>query len=270
VILQRTLARAHRVAGIGLRTGLPTSVVLSPAPADSGRRFVVGGVVVPAQIEHVVDATLATTLGVGTVRVALVEHLLAATVGAGIDNIDVIVEGEELPILDGAALGWIGALAQAGVRTLPVPARTWTVERPVRVEHGGSWAELHPCRALEVDVRVDFAHPSIGEQRWSGIVDGSFASELGWARTFGFRRDAERLLALGIARGASLENTVVYDESGPMNQGGSRAADEVARHKALDAVGDLALVPGRPLVRLVAHRGGHALHHALLRAARRR
>ena len=264
--LQRTLARAHAVAGIGLRSGQPTSVTLLPAPVNSGRRFIVGGVVIPAHVQNVVDATLATTLGVGTARVALVEHLLAATVGAGVDNLDVVVEGDELPILDGAALGWVGALAMAGISTQDAPVRTWPVPRVVRVEQGEAWAELHPCEALEVDVRVDFPHPSVGSQRWSGLVDGSFASELGWARTFGFRKDAERLLALGIARGASLANTVVFDEQGPMNAGGTRAGDEVARHKALDAVGDLALVPGRARVRLVAYRGGHALHHALLRA----
>ncbi len=263
---QATIARAVQVSGIGLRTGAISDVWLEPAAEDAGVLFYVGDVCVPARVDAVVDATLATTLGKGAVRVALVEHLLAACLAAGIDNLIVRLTGEEVPILDGTALGWLGAFARAGRRLQGAPARWWTVAAPVTVESGGSHATLLPADELELDVTVDFAHPHIGAQRWTGRPLASFGADLAWARTFGFRRDAERLQALGIVRGASLDNTLVFDDDAPMNPGGQRTADEVVRHKALDALGDLALLPGRPRVRLVAHRGGHALHHALLRA----
>lgn len=264
---QTTLSREVRVAGVGLRAGHVAVARLVPAPANSGRRFLSGNVVIPASVETVVDTTLATTLGVGSVRIALVEHLLAALAGAGVDNVDVHVEGDELPILDGTAMAWLGVLAKAGIKEQDAPQRHWTVSRPVRVSEGAAWAELREAPAFSLDVRVDFPHGAIGAQQWSGVVDGAFGSDLAWARTFGFRADAERLQAMGIARGASLENTLVFDVDGPMNDGGQRAHDEVVRHKALDAVGDLALVTGYPRVLLRTERAGHRLHHAVLREA---
>lgn len=264
---QTTVGREVRVEGIGLRAGHAAVARLVPAPANSGRRFHVGNVVIPATVERVVDTTLATTLGLHEVRIALVEHLLAALAGAGIDNVDVYVEGDELPILDGTAMAWLGVLASAGIKEQDLPRKSWTVSRPVRVTDGGAWAELTAAQAFSLDVRVDFPHDAIGAQRWAGVVDGAFGSDLAWARTFGFRADAERLQAMGIARGASLANTLVFDVDGPMNHGGQRAHDEVVRHKALDAVGDLALVPGYPRVLLRTERAGHRVHHAVLREA---
>lgn len=264
---QRTLARAVEVAGVALRSGAERRARLAPAAEDSGVVFVVDGHEVPAHLDHVVDATLATTLGRGPARVALVEHLLAAVLGAGVDNVRVELDGDEVPVLDGGSLAWLGALARAGLRAQAAPARTWTVREPVHVEAGSSSATLFPAERLELDIAVDFAHPAIGAQRWVGDPVVAFGSDLAWARTFGFRKDAERLWAAGIARGASLANTLVFDEGGVMNLGGQVRHDEVVRHKALDALGDLALFGGRPRVRLVASRGGHALHHALLRAA---
>lgn len=264
---QATLGREVAAAGLGLRTGTATRVRLVPAAANTGRSFIIGGLTIPATVNRVVDATLATTLGAEGRHIALVEHLLAALAGAGIDNIEIHVEGDELPILDGTAMGWLGVLAAAGTREQNVARRVWTVSRPVRVAEGAAWAELHPAEQFTLDVRVDFPHASIGAQRWTGVVDGAFGTDLAWARTFGFRADAERLQAMGIARGASLENTLVFDVDGPMNIGGQRAQDEVVRHKALDAVGDLALQPGYPRVLLRTERAGHRLHHAILREA---
>ena len=247
---QTTVARSVSVAGVGLRSGAAVIAHLRPAPADHGRRFRIGGVDIPATVEHVVDATLATVLGRGAARVALVEHLLAACLAAEVDNLLVEVEGgDELPILDGTALGWLGAFARAGTRQLDAPAHRWTVTEPVAVSAGASHATLHPASALELDITVDFPHPLLGAQRWSGRPGRDFGHELAWARTFGFVRDAERLQALGLVRGASLDNTLVFGDTVPLNPGG-----------------DLALRPGRACVRLVAHRGGHALHHELLRA----
>ena len=258
-------------AGIGVHSGLPAVLTLRPAPAGSGRTFVRGSARIPATLEHVVDARLATTLGHEGVRVGMVEHLLAALVVRGIEDVDLVLEGDEVPILDGSAHGWLAHLAEGA----PSPAShasagtsdglpSVRLDRLVRVEtRGGSWAEAAPADDLSLDVSVTFAHPAIGAQRWSGGAD-RFEAELAGARTFGFLADAEALRAAGLARGARHDNALVFDADGPMTP--LRWPDEPVRHKALDLLGDLALL-GAPLcARVRVHHGGHALHHALVRA----
>lgn len=248
-------------------TGAPAAATLRPAPAGAGITFRVRGVTIPARLDAVVDQRLATTLGRDGVTVTLVEHCCAALYAAEVDNAEVEVEGPELPVLDGSATGWLAALDEAGRVTLDRPQRRVVVRRPVRVELGDAWAVIEPAPGFELDIAVDFPHPAIGHQRWAGAATGAgFRAELAWARTFGFLRDAEALRASGRARGASLENTVVYDEAGVLNPEGLRAADEAVRHKALDAVGDLALLGARLVGRLRGWRAGHAVHHAALRA----
>lgn len=260
---QHTLAAPARVAGIALRSGRPAVVELRPAAPDHGLVFYRDGVAIPARIDHVVDTTLATTLGVPGRAVSMVEHLCAALHAAGIDNAAIHVHGDELPVLDGSAAPWLSAvrpLAQAARRSPLV------VTTPVEVhDDAGGYARLEPAASFELDVTIEFAHPAIGHQRWRGDL-ADFGAELAWARTFGFLADADRLRAAGLARGASLENTVVYDAEGAMNPGGLRAPDEAVRHKALDAVGDAALL-GAPLRgRLVTRRAGHTLHRRLFAA----
>lgn len=266
--VQRTIARPLRVTGVGLRSGLPVAAELLPAPADTGRVFVRDGTTIPALLDHVVDTRLATTLGRDGVTISMIEHLCAALHAIGVDAVEVRVDGPELPVLDGSAMRWMQALRSAGTRPLGALRRPLEVAAPVRVAVDGAWAEILPARGLELDIAVDFPHPLIGAQRWAGAVTpATFGRELAWARTFGFLRDAEALRAAGLALGASLENTVVYDDDGVMSPGGLRAPDEAVRHKALDAVGDIALL-GRPLHgRMRASKAGHALHVALLRAA---
>jgi len=257
---QHTLAAPARVAGIALRSGRIAHAELRPAPPDHGVVFYTDGHPVPARIDTVVDTTLATTLGAHGHRVSMVEHLCAALHAAGVDNVAVHVDGDELPVLDGSAAPWMAAmtpLAQAARR------RPLVVEEPIEIrDEAGGWARLEPADGFELDIGIEFAHPAIGRQRWCGDLS-RFGAELAWARTFGFLADADRLRAAGLARGASLENTVVYDAEGPMNPGGLRAPDEAVRHKALDAVGDAALL-GAPLHgRLVTWRAGHTLHRRL-------
>ncbi len=263
---QHTVARDFVVHGVGLHTGKEAVVRVSAAPAGAGRVFVVGGVEIPAALDAVVDTRLATTLGRGAARVMMVEHLLAAMQAAGVDNARIEVDGPEVPVLDGSARTWVSALAHAGLSAQGAVRAPMTVERVIRVESGDAWAELHPASGFEVDVTIDFPHPQIGRQRWCGPVTGAHFEAIAAARTFGFRADAERLWASGLARGASLDNTVVYDENGVMNPGGLRCVDEAVRHKALDAVGDAALL-GAPIIgRLCGYKAGHALHRALFEA----
>jgi UDP-3-O-[3-hydroxymyristoyl] N-acetylglucosamine deacetylase len=220
----------------------------------------------------------------------MVEHLLAALVIAGVDDVDLLLDGDEVPILDGSARGWLACLAKAEPRDAdvggtvpgralregaasPLPSQethaplrrveAFTLDRVIRVETRGGWAEASPADRLSLDVSANFPHPAIGAQRWAGGA-GDFAAELAGARTFGFLADAEALRAAGLARGASHENALVFDAEGPMTA--LRWPDEPVRHKALDLLGDLALL-GAPLrAHVRVHHGGHALHHALVRA----
>lgn len=269
--MQHTLARPFRCAGVGLHGGRPAAAEVCPAAPYTGLVFVVGGARIPATVDHVVDTRLATTLGLGGARVSMVEHLCAALYAAGVDNAEIHVDGDELPVLDGSARLWCVELAGAGIVAQGVPAHVWAPAEPVTVRVGDSEATLFPAPRFELDLHVDFAHPCIGRQAWAGPATGeTFVRELAWARTFGFLRDAEPLRRAGLARGASLENTVVYDDAAVMNPGGLRAPDEAVRHKALDAVGDVALLGARLHGRLVAHRAGHAVHVTLLRHLRER
>jgi UDP-3-O-[3-hydroxymyristoyl] N-acetylglucosamine deacetylase len=260
--LQRTLGRPVSRHGVGLRGGKPAMVVMEPAGVGTGRVFVVGGVPIPARAENVVDTRLATTLGVGWRRVGMVEHLCAALHALGVDNVRIVVEGDEVPALDGSAVGWVGAIAEAGTVPQDEPRRAIVVTEAIRVSNGEDWAEIQPADRPGVDVTVLFPHPLIGRQRWAGDML-QFSGELAWARTFGFMRDAEQLR--DVARGVSLANTVVYGDAEVLNPEGLRAADEAVRHKALDAVGDLSLVGAPVMGRLRTFRGGHRLHAELVR-----
>lgn len=266
---EHTLARPFRCEGIGLRGGRPVSVEVRPAPVGAGRRFVCGGVSIPAAVESVVDTRLATTLGRGEARVSMVEHLCAALHACGVDNVEMLVEGGEIPALDGSARLWVEAIRACGVRPQGARRRVARVIRDVRVRVGESEAALSPGPGFVLDIAIAFDHPCIGAQRYSGSGTGeSFRADLAWARTFGFFRDAEPLRLAGITQGVSLDNTVVYDTAGVMNPGGLRSPDEAVRHKALDAVGDLSLLGHALHGRLSVTRAGHAIHLALLTALR--
>lgn len=263
---QRTIARAFSREGVGLRSGRRVGLRAEPADAGTGRVFVADGVDIPALVEHVVDTRLTTTLGIGGARVSVVEHVCAALHAAGVDNVRLVVEGDEVPVLDGSAGPWWEAIGEVGL-TDQIALRSPWQPPPLEVADGERWIRVEPADALTLDVAVEFSHPHIGMQRWAGGLD-AFASQLSFARTFGFLCDADQLKA--IARGASLDNTVVFDDEGVVNPGGLRIADEVVRHKVVDAIGDLALL-GVPLhARVTAHRAGHALHVELVRRLRQR
>lgn len=259
-----TVARSFVCAGIGLRSGNHAAVRVVPADEHVGRVFVVDGVEIPALVESVVDTRLATTLGRNGATVSLVEHLCAALYASGIDNVRIHVEGGEIPVLDGSAAPWFAALRDAGVAVQNADRTPITLPGPVEVGAGANFAQLIPAESLSLDVSVAFDHPAIRVQRWVGTL--ADAEALASARTFGFFRDRDALA--GIARGVSMENTLVFDDDGVMNPGGLRMADEVVRHKAIDVIGDLSLLGAPIRARFVAVRPGHTLHLALLRAVR--
>jgi UDP-3-O-[3-hydroxymyristoyl] N-acetylglucosamine deacetylase len=222
-----------------------------------------------ADVRAVTATEFATVLGDDDGPLcATAEHVLAALAGLGVDNAVVEVDGPEVPIMDGSAEAFVAAIDHAGIRSLDAPRRFLKVLKPVRVTQGRSVGEILPnSRGLRLEVDIDFDHPMIGCQRSAlDITPASFRRELARARTFGFMRDVAKLWNQGYALGASFENTLVVSETRVLNADGVRYPDEFVRHKALDAVGDLALA-GLPLLATYRSvRGGHTLNHAILSA----
>ena len=262
---QRTLRRSISCAGIGLHSGKEVRLSLEPAPADAGIRFRrcdLGGLEVPATVQHVGGINYATGLTLDAVKVDTVEHLLAALVSLGIDNVVVELSSPEVPIMDGSASPFIAMIEQAGVRQLGTPRRYLKVLRPLSLSRGDKSIAIYPSDHFKVTYSIAFDHPLLQHQsKTIEITDTSFVEEIAPARTFTFLKEVDMLRQQGLALGGSLDNAIVIGETGVLN-GALRFEDEFVRHKILDVIGDMALL-GYPLVgHLVAHRGGHALHTA--------
>jgi len=271
-LLQHTLAGPARFSGVGIHTGAPVSVVVRPAPADAGVTFVrvdrPGDNEVAARGECVVQTRLGTVIGnADGVTVATVEHLMAALSALGIDNAVVELDGPEVPIMDGSSAPFIVALDKAGRRPQRASRRYLEVLETVEVTEGDKRAVLSPADRFEMVFEILFDTPAIGRQRIELAVDEqSFRKELADCRTFGFLAEVDALRAAGLARGASLDNVVVFDGDAVVNPAGLRRPDECVRHKALDAVGDLYLL-GAPLIgRFEGIYAGHSLNNAVVRA----
>jgi UDP-3-O-[3-hydroxymyristoyl] N-acetylglucosamine deacetylase len=270
---QTTIAREVEISGTGVHSAAPASVVLHPAPAETGLRFLVskrGKIIseIPADVRSVKNLTLCTVLGDDRgVTVSTVEHLLSAVRGLCVDNCYIEIDSKEVPIMDGSAAAFVAAIDNAGIRELAAPRKFIKVVKPVRVEENDCWGELVPHSGLRLDVEIDFESPLIGRQRMQlDLSPGSYRNELARARTFGFMSDVERLWKSGLALGASLDNTVAIGDDHIINPEGLRFQQEFVRHKMLDAVGDLALV-GAPLLGAYRSvRGGHRLNARVVKA----
>ena len=264
---QRTIRRQVSVEGIGLHSGDPVKLTLSPAAADTGILFrAADGTLVPADIDHVVDGRGATTLGAFGVRVRTIEHLMAAAAALGIDNLVADISAEEVPALDGSSKPFVDLLYSAGAVTLPVPRRPLAVREPLRVGDNSRWLEIAPSDTFRITYTLDNPHPAVGLQVASlEVSESTFVEELAPARTYGFLRDVAVMRKNGLARGGSLENAVVVGKRSVLNDS-LRFEDEFVRHKMLDLVGDLWLL-GRPLMgHIKARNAGHALNHELVSA----
>jgi UDP-3-O-[3-hydroxymyristoyl] N-acetylglucosamine deacetylase len=271
---QTTLGARATVSGIGVHSGLPVSLTLHPADASTGITFVRldehgrPAREIRAHARYVTATELATVLGDDSSGpcVSTVEHVMATLCGLGVDNAIVEIDGAEAPIMDGSAAAFVEAIDQAGVVALPEPRRYTKVLKPIRVSKGDAYGELTPYdRGFRIDVEIDFTHPLIGKQAIALEVEAAtFRREIARARTFGFMKDVSKLWSAGYALGASLENTVVMADDRLLNPEGLRYADEFVRHKALDAIGDLALAGAPILGAYKSVRGGHKLNHAVL------
>ncbi len=272
VVRQRTLKTDIHCADIGLHTGVTVNMTIKAADADHGivfvRTDVDGDGRIPARWDRVVDTRMCSVLANESgATVGTVEHLMAALAGCGIDNALIEVDNCEVPIMDGSSDPFVAMIVDAGVIELDAPRRVIRILKEVSVDTDAGRAVLSPDEKQTVDVEVDFDDNVIKRQSASlSVVNGAFCKELAKARTFGFLHEVEAMRAAGLARGGSLENAIVVDTDGILNEDGLRFDNEFARHKALDAIGDLYLAGGPIIGRFHGVRSGHALNNQVLHA----
>ena len=273
MVRQRTLKNSIQANGVGLHTGEKVYLTLHPSAPDTGvvfRRIDLNPVVeIPAKAENVGDTMLSTTLIKDGVRVSTVEHLLSALAGMGIDNLIIDVSAPEIPIMDGSAAPFVFLLQSAGIEEQDAPKKFIKVKRPFTVEQDGKQATFKPFDGFKINFAIDFDHPVFENQTLNASIDfssTSFVREVSRARTFGFMHEFEYLRAKGLARGGSLDNAIVVDESQILNEDGLRFEDEFVKHKILDAIGDLYLMGNSIIGEFDAHKSGHGLNNASLLA----
>jgi UDP-3-O-[3-hydroxymyristoyl] N-acetylglucosamine deacetylase len=260
---RKTISTNVSISGIGLHSGIYTTLELRPAPAGSGLTFVradLAGLRIPALQASTTALDHATTVGKDDVAVGTVEHILSAIMACELTDLDIHIDGPEVPIVDGSALPFMHLIDAAGVRALGAEVPLLRLREPIEVVEDGKSIRMAPSNRLVLKYKIDFNHPAIGKQTFHfDYQHDSFLRKIAPARTFGFVRDVEKLRAAGLARGGSVENCIVLDEKEVIN-GPLRFRDEFVRHKILDLLGDLALI-GRPIAgEITAHRAGHALH----------
>lgn len=267
---QSTINAPVVTAGIELHGGKHTRVVIRPAPMGTGLIFIRSDINdrdnrIPVTPDAVTSVKNCTTLSnAAGVKVATIEHLLAALAAAGIDNLYIELDGEELPALDGSAEPFLKLIEQVGIKSQAAPRRYVKVLQTVDVRKGDSFARIEPCAHLELDVTIDFEDHAIGRQRVEIAPNvRDFRERLASARTFARLHEVVALQEAGLSKGGSLENAVVVDGDKVLNPEGLRFTDEFVRHKALDLLGDLYL--GGPILgRVTTVKGGHGINHDLL------
>jgi UDP-3-O-[3-hydroxymyristoyl] N-acetylglucosamine deacetylase len=273
MLKQRTLKSQIKTTGVGLHTGARVELTLRPAPPDSGISFhradLPGSPIIAADARNVSDTRLSSSLEKDGAKISTVEHLMSALAGLGIDNLHVDVSGPEIPIMDGSSAPFVFLLQSAGIQEQPVPKRYLRILSPVEVRHGDKWARFDPHPGFKLDFTIDFPHPVFGSENRHVLIDfaeHSYTKEVSRARTFGFMQDVEAMRDAGLALGGSLQNAIVLDEYRVLNSEGLRYENEFAKHKVLDAIGDLYLL-GHPLIgSFTAFKSGHALNNAVSRA----
>ncbi|NNF99066.1 MAG: UDP-3-O-acyl-N-acetylglucosamine deacetylase [Desulfobacteraceae bacterium] len=266
---QRTLAKSVNCTGVGLHSGKPANLTLHPAPLNHGIKFkrvdLQNQPCVPAHFSRVVDTSLATVIGSEGCIVSTIEHLMASFAGLSIDNVLVEVDTYELPFMDGSSGPFTELIHSAGIVELNGPRHYFLIKSPIELSQDDKSVVIMPAPEFKISFTIEYDHPLIGTQSCSyDINEQIFTEEICRARTFGFLHEYEYMKRYGLARGASLENVVVVDKDGVVNEGGLRYPDEFVRHKVLDCVGDISLL-GLPLLgHVIANKSGHALNHAIL------
>lgn len=265
---ETTVQRTVEVSGVGLHSGVPVNLRVAPAPAATGIVFVradLNDFTIPASWQHVARVSYATSLMRQGVLISTTEHLLSTLFSLGIDNAFVHIDNLEVPILDGSGFPFVTLLRDAGIREFRRKRRYLRICRPVTVEDKGKRITILPADSFRLTCEIDFAHPLVGKQEMEfEVTPETYTTRIAAARTFGFEHELAQMRDMGLIRGATLDNAVCFTKKGVLNPGGLRFPDECCRHKALDLIGDLALL-GKPLLgHVIAERAGHAMHAALV------
>ncbi len=266
---QTTLAKAVSGVGIGLHKGEPIQIRLEPLEANSGILFYRSdvGLLVQALPQNVVNTQMATVIGNSSAYISTIEHLLSAVYAYGIDNIRVVLDGAEVPVMDGSSASFCMMLDEAGIRKLDATKQVLMIKKEVEVQDGKKFARVTPSLKPTYSFMIDFEHPSIGKQEFSfEFSKKNFIEEIARARTFGFLKDVQMLRSRGLALGGSLDNAVVMDDHKILNPEGLRFSNEFVRHKILDAIGDLSLLGAPFLGDYTSYAGSHNLNHELTKA----
>ncbi|QVL45050.1 MAG: UDP-3-O-acyl-N-acetylglucosamine deacetylase [Methylophilaceae bacterium] len=273
MLKQRTLQKKVSATGVGLHNGEKVKLTLLPAAIDTGivfrRTDLPGMPEIPATPDAVSDTRMCSALEKNGARVATVEHLMSALAGLGVDNVIVELDASEIPIMDGSAGPFIFLLQSAGIVEQAAAKKFMRIKKNVEIIEQDKWAKFEPYHGFKMDFTIDFAHP-VFEESGNNVkidfADNSYIAEISRARTFGFMHEVEYLRANGLARGGSLDNAIVLDEFRVLNSDGLRYEDEFAKHKVLDAIGDLYML-GHPLLgAFTAYKSGHGLNNKLIRA----
>jgi UDP-3-O-[3-hydroxymyristoyl] N-acetylglucosamine deacetylase len=269
---QRTLKNSIRATGVGLHSGTKVLMTLRPAEPDSGivfsRTDLDEPVDIPARADFVGETVLGTTLLRDGVKVATTEHLLSALAGLGIDNARIELSASEVPIMDGSAGPFVFLLQSAGIVEQDAPKRFVRILKSVKVADGDKWARFDPYDGFKINFEIEFDHPVFKRRSQATSMDfstTSFLREVSRARTFGFMRDLEYMRSHNLALGGTLDNAIVLDDQGVMNEDGLRYEDEFVKHKILDAIGDLYLLGHSLIGEFSAYKSGHGLNNRLLR-----
>lgn len=272
MVNQRTLNNVIKATGVTVHSGQRAELVLRPAPANTGIVFrrvdLEEPVEIPALAQYVGDTLMSTSLEKNGVKVSTVEHLLSAFAGMGIDNAYVDVTTSEVPIMDGSAGPFVFLIQSAGFKVQNAPKRFIRIKEKVVSEMEDKWAILEPFEGFKVDFTIDFDHPVFRSSSNQAVVDFStisYVKEVSRARTFGFLADFERMQAMNLARGGSMDNSIVVDDFRILNEDGLRYEDEFVKHKILDAIGDLYLLGSSVIGVFKGYKSGHALNNKLLK-----
>ncbi len=267
-VFETTIQRLVQAKGIGLHTGVPVSIRILPAPAGTGIIFTrtdLDRFQIPASWQYVERVSYATSLMRQGVFISTTEHLLSVFYSMGIDNACIEIDNLEVPILDGSGAPFVSLIKEAGRKVLRKRRRYLRIRKPVQVEGAGKCIRIEPADHFRLTCNVYFPHPQVGHQSLQmRVTPENYARDIAPARTFGFEQELEKMRDMGLIRGATLDSAVCFAHDGVSNPDGLRFPDEPCRHKALDLIGDLALI-GRPLLgHVIAERAGHAMHVALV------
>ena len=280
MLQQRTIKSLTRAVGVGLHSGQKVELTLRPAAVDAGIVFrrvdLAVPVDIPVRFDSVSDTRMASTISVGGAagapKVQTIEHLMSACCGLGLDNLQVDITADEVPILDGSAASFVFLLQSAGIALQDKPKHFLRVKQTVEVRQGEGkrlmWARLEPCHGFKLSFEIDFDHPAVdatGQRVSFDMGSGRYKRDIARARTFGFTKDVEAMRSRGLTLGGSMDNAIVVDDSRVLNSGGLRYDDEFVKHKILDAIGDLYNVGHPMLAHYTGFKSGHALNNLLLR-----